>query len=104
MGREVGRSDKELTIVGIVREIDNNWKSYRVAIATEKGLYAVKPNDEGNSLRYEVGNKVEVTGIISRTKGGGRQIEVSGYEVFEMDDDDFEDFGDQSDDYFDTAD
>ena len=51
-------------------------------------------NAEGKNLQYEVGNKVEATGIISRTKDGLRRIDVSGYEVFEMDEDDLEEFGD----------
>jgi hypothetical protein len=100
MRKETGKWGKEMTIIGIVREINNNWKSYRVGIATGNEFYTVKPNEEGDNLLYEVGNKVEATGIISRTKEGPRQIEVSDHEVFEMDEDDFEEFGDHSDDYY----
>ena len=45
-------------------------------------------NEEGKNLQYEVGNKVEATGIISRTKDGLRRITVTGYEVYEMPEDD----------------
>ena len=51
-------------------------------------------NDEGKNLLYEVGNKVEATGSISRTKDGLRRIDVTNYEVFEMDEDDLEEFRD----------
>ncbi|MGD9231457.1 MAG: hypothetical protein PVJ20_11635 [Desulfobacterales bacterium] len=53
----------------------------------------VKLNEEGKNLLYEVGNKVEVTGIITRTKDGLRRIDVTGYEVYEMDEEDLEEFG-----------
>jgi len=53
----------------------------------------VAMNDEGKNLQYEVDNKVEATGIISRTKDGFSQIAVSGYEVYEMTEDDPETSG-----------
>ena len=91
---------KEITIIGFVNEIGNNRKSGRIGISTDHELYVVKPNEEGNNLFYEVGNKVEATGVVSRTKDGLRQIDVSGYEVFEMDEDDLDDYGDSPDNYF----
>ena len=100
MRKETRESNKEITIIGIVREIDDNWKSYRVGIATENRSYVVGMNAEGNNLRYEVGNKVEATGIITRTKEGIHRIEVTGYEVFEMDEDDLDEFGRDSEYYF----
>ena len=93
MRKELKESKKEITIIGIVREIGDTWKSYRVGIATEIGSYVVRMNDEGINLQYEVGNKVEATGIISRTKDGVRRITVTGYEVYEMTEDDPEEFG-----------
>ena len=69
------------------------WKSYPVGIASEAGNYVVAMNDEGKNLQYEVGNKVEASGIISRTKDGFSQIAVSGYEVHEMLEDDPETSG-----------
>ena len=96
MGKEPRESNEEITIIGIVKEFEDNWKSYRVGIATENGRYVVRLNEEGKNLQYEVGNKVEATGIVTRTKDGLRRIDVSGYEVFEMDEDDLEDFGDGS--------
>ncbi|MGD9113255.1 MAG: hypothetical protein PVI77_12925 [Desulfobacterales bacterium] len=93
MGKKPKESNKEIAITGIVREIEDNWKSYRVGIATEGKIYVVKLNEEGKNLQYEVGNKIEATGIISRTKDGVRRITVTGYEVYERDEDDPEEFG-----------
>jgi len=100
MRKETRESTKEITIIGIVREIDDNWKSYRVGISTENGNYVVRMNEKGKNLLYEVGNKVEATGIITGTKDGFRRIDVSGYEVYEMDEDDLEEYGDRPDYYF----
>ena len=94
MRKEPRESNKEITIIGIVREVEDNWKSYRVGIAAGSEIYTVQLNEEGKNLLYEVGNKVEATGFISRTKNGDRRISVTGYEVYEMDEDDFEDYGD----------
>ena len=88
MGKELQESRKEITIIGIVRENRDYWKSYPVGIASEAGIYVVAMNEEGKNLQYEVGNKVEATGIISRTKDGLNRIAVSGYEVYEMPEDD----------------
>lgn len=56
MRKETSESRKEITIVGIVREIADNWKSYRVGIATEDESYVVRMNAKGKNLQYEVGN------------------------------------------------
>ena len=88
---------REITIIGFVKEIDNCWKSGRIGISAGDEFYAVKPNGEGNNLVYEVGNMVEATGVVSKTKDGRRQFNVTGYEVFEMDEDDLDDYGDQPD-------
>ena len=88
MGKEPKERQKEITIIGIVRENRDNWKIYPVGIASETGNYVVAMNEEGKNLQYEVGNKVEATGIISRTKDGLRRITVTGYEVYEMPEDD----------------
>ena len=93
MGKERRESNEEITLIGFVKEFEDNLKSYRVGIATENGSYLVRMNEEGKNLQYEVGNKVEATGIITRAKDGSRRIGVTGYEVFEMDEDDLEDFG-----------
>ena len=91
--KEQKESKKEITIIGIVREIADRGKSYSVGIASGNDMYAVKLNESGRDLQYEVGNKVEATGIISRTKVGVRRITVTGYEVYEMTEDDPEEFG-----------
>ena len=93
MRKEQTESKKEITIVGIVREIEDKKKSYRVGIAAGNEIYVVQLNEEGKNLQYEVGNKVDATGIISRTKDGVRRITVTGYEVYEMTEDDPEEFG-----------
>ena len=100
MKKDTRESDKEIAIIGIVKEFDDNWMSYRVGIATENGRYLVRMNEEGKNLQYEVGNKVEATGIITRTKDGRRRIDVTGYEVYEMDEDDLEEFGGDPEYYF----
>jgi hypothetical protein len=92
MRRENPETKKEFTIVGIVREIKDDRKPFRVGIAVGHEIYLVQPNEEGHNLTYEVGNKVEATGIVSGTKDVRRRIEVTGYEVFEMSEDDPEEF------------
>ena len=100
MRKEQTEIKKVFTIVGIVREIEDRRELGRVGIACGNEIYAVKLNAEGKNLLYEVGNKVEATGTISRTKDGIRRIEVINYEVYEMDDDDLEEFGVDPDYYF----
>ena len=97
MGKETKESRKEITIIGIVREIEDKRNPFRVGIATGDEIYVVKLNDEGKNLSYEVGNKVEATGTITETKDGRCRIDVSGYEVYEMDEEDLEEFGFDSD-------
>ena len=100
MGKKTIKNHKEITIIGFVREIEDNGKLYRVGIASGNDIYVVKLNAEGINLLYEVGNKVEATGFISKTKNGLCRIDVSVYEVYEMDEDDLEEFGVDSDYYF----
>jgi hypothetical protein len=100
MGKKPKENNKEMMIIGIVREIEDKRQSFRVGIATENEIYLVKLNGEGKNLLYEVGNKVEATGIITRTKDGLCRIDVSGYEVYEMDEEDLEEFGVDYDYYF----
>mgnify|MGYP006974246866 FL=1 len=99
-GKEPEMDHNEVTIIGFVREIQDRGKSYRVGIAVGDEIYMVTLNEEGKNLLYEVGNKVEATGFISKTKNGLCRIDVSVYEVYEMDEDDLEEFGVDSDYYF----
>lgn len=92
MRRKAREGKKETTIIGFVREISHNPKQIRVGIAVGNEIYAVQPNEEGQNLMYEVGNKVEATGIVSSTKDVRRRFEVTGYEVFELSEDDPEEF------------
>ena len=93
MGKLPEQMNKETTIIGFVREINDHPKSYRVGIADGDQIYDVKLNEEGKNLQYEVGNKVEATGIITKMKDGRCRIDVSNYEVYEMDEEDLEEFG-----------
>ena len=100
MGKEQKENRKEIMIIGIVREIEDKRNSFQVGIATGNEIYVVKLNEEGKNLLYEVGNKVEATGIITRTKDGLCRIDVTGYEVYEMDEEDIEEIGVDYDYYF----
>lgn len=102
MGKEPKENNKETVVIGIVREIEDKRGSSRIGITTGDEIYAVKLNEEGKNLLYEVGNKVEATGVVSRTKDGLRRIDVTNYEVYEMDEDDLEEFGVDSDYFSDT--
>jgi vacuolar-type H+-ATPase subunit E/Vma4 len=93
MAKALKENNKETMIIGIVREIEDKRNPFRVGIATGDEIYVVKPTEEGKNLLYEVGNKVEATGIITQTKDGRCRIDVSGYEVYEMDEEDLEEFG-----------
>lgn len=97
------KNHKEITIIGFIKEIGDSKNSNRIGIICGNDFYAVKPGEEGINLLYEVGNKVEATGTITITKDGHRQIKVTGYEVFEMDEDDFDEYGDHPDNYFNTG-
>ena len=87
-------------IIGIVREIEDKRNSFRIGIATASEIYVIKLNEEGKNLLYEVDNKVEATGRITKTSDGRALIDVSGYEVYEMDEDDLEELGIDYDYYF----
>jgi hypothetical protein len=100
MGKEPKENHKEIMIIGIVREIEDKRKSFRIGITTGNEIYVVKANEEGKNLLYEVGNKVEATGFITKTKDGLRRIDVTGYEVYEMDEKDLEEIGVDYDYYF----
>ena len=92
MKKEHSETHKEISIVGVVKELGDHRRPYRVGIAVGNETYLVQPNEEGRNLLYEVGNKVEATGIVSGTKEVRRRIEVTAYEVFEASEDDPEEF------------
>ena len=91
MKKDQKESKKEITIIGFVREIEGGGKSYRVGIFSGDEIYKIKLNETGKELLYEVDNKVEVTGTISRSKDG-ICLDITNYEVYEMDEDDLEEF------------
>ena len=47
MRKDYAESKKEITIVGVVREIADTGNCYRVGIAVGNEFYAVQPNEEG---------------------------------------------------------
>ena len=100
MKKELQWRNKETTIIGIVREIEDKRKSCRAGIACGHKIYVVKPNEAGKDLLYEVGNKVEATGILSETGTGDQRITVTDYRVYEVDEDDLDDYGVDPDFYF----
>jgi hypothetical protein len=79
--------NKPITIVGIVKETGDNWRSPEVSILTDNQNYVVKMNRAGKDLLYEVGNKVEAAGTFTQAKDGIRRFSITGYKVFEMEDD-----------------
>ncbi len=85
--------EKKITVTGFVKEIGANWKTPRVCVVAADGIYLVAMKAEGKNLIYEVGNRVEATGSITRTRDGFRRILVSGYAVFEMKEDYHQEFG-----------
>jgi hypothetical protein len=77
-----------LTIIGKVKEKNDDRRETGISIISDEGVFDVKMDAEGRNLLYEVGNKVKITGNITTTKNGIRRISVAGYEVFEFDEDD----------------
>jgi hypothetical protein len=78
----------EVTIIGKVKETNDDRRSPGVSIISDDGIFDVKMNAEGKNLLYEIGNKVEVTGKVTATTGGIHKISVMGYEVYELEEDD----------------
>jgi hypothetical protein len=73
--------DREITIIGIVKEIIANWKVPRVCILTEDGIFLVKMKAQGKNLIYEIGNKIKATWSVPETRDGIRSISVTGYQA-----------------------
>ena len=90
MRKEHKESQKEIIVIGFVKEIEDNRRNCSIGIASGNNIYRVKLDEEGKNLLYEVGNKVEATGVITRTKDGTCRIHITGYMVYEMDEDGLE--------------
>lgn len=83
---------KEETIVGYVvpNEWDNEDNVVAISISTEDDEYVVELNKLGEELFDFLDEDVEVTGVIRDDKDGTKRIRVTGYEVLEDVEEDYE--------------
>ena len=98
--KKAKHTGKEVTIVGVVEEIEDESGS-GVIIATDEDDYLVEFNKQGKRLSQEVDMDVEVTGIVTKDEEGTKRISVTKFEVLESDDDDEIYYGDDDDDLYD---
>ena len=89
--------NQEETIIGIIKEIDDNDNS-AIAILVDGEYYIVEMNKQGKKLLDEIESKVEATGSIKTDPDGINRITVNYFEVFEPEDDFFDDYGYGNDD------
>ena len=95
---------KEVTITGFVAEIELEDGDEGVQIEAEDFEYQVVMDKKGKMLLDYLDEEVEVTGVVSKTKGV-RSIKVSKFNALDdYDDDDDEDYDDDDDDYDDDDD
>ena len=83
------KANKLETIVGYVEETEDD-DVVGVVISTDEEPYIVEMNKQGRRLLQEVGSEVEATGEVSRDKDGNKTISIREYEVFEDEDDDYD--------------
>ncbi len=99
--KKAKKSGKEVTIFGILEEIENDDDSIGLILATDEEDYIVELDKKGKELLDEIDKDVEVTGIVTKNEDGVKHITISSFEVFEpdddFDDDDF-DYPDDDDD------
>jgi hypothetical protein len=76
--------NREITVIGIVKEIIANWKVPRVCILTEDGIFLVKMKAQDKNLIYEIGNKIKATGSVSETRDGFRSLSITGYQAVDI--------------------
>ena len=53
--------------------------------------YIIEIDKIGKGLRNLVGEEVEVTGVVTNTKGEFKHLKVESFDVLESDDDDYDD-------------
>jgi len=91
---------KEMRITGIVEEFDSIQDGVGILIAADdEENYVVEPNKNGRKLSSFLDERVKVTGLVTKDRGGLNYINVSSFVVFE-DSEDYYDHEDEDDDSF----
>ena len=90
--------NQEEIIIGIIKEIDDDDIS-AIAILADGEYYIVEMNKQGKKLLDEIESKVEATGSIKTDPDGTHRITINFFEVFEPEDDFFDDYDHGNNDY-----
>lgn len=90
------KAGKEMTVVGFVREIEDDDDVLGLEISTDEDDYVVELNKEGKKLFDLVDRDIEATGIVTEDEDGLARITISSFEVLETEDD----YDDEDDDRF----
>lgn len=85
-----------MTVVGFVREIEDDDDVLGLEISTDEDDYVVELNKEGKKLFDLVDRDIEATGIVTEDEDGLARITISSFEVLETEDD----YDDEDDDRF----
>ena len=72
-----------VTIVGYLDPIDEKKKEAGILITTDDEDFIVELDKEGKRLMNLIGEKVQVKGTVTKTKGGKSRIIVNTFEVIE---------------------
>jgi len=98
--KKAKHTGKEVTIVGVVEEIEDEDGNSVLIISADDDDYEVELNKQGKRLFQEVDMDVEVTGFVTQNDDGARRITVTGFDVLDSyDDDDDDDYDDDDDDF-----
>ena len=98
--KKAKHTGKEVTIVGVVEEIEDEEGNSVLIISADDDDYEVELNKQGKRLFQEVDMDVEVTGFVTRNDDGAKRITVTGFDVLDdYDDDDYDDDDDDDDDF-----
>jgi hypothetical protein len=98
--KKAKQTGKEVTIVGVVEEIEDEEGNSALIISADDDDYEVELNKQGKRLFQEVDMDVEVTGFVTRNDDGAKRITVTGFDVLDdYDDDDYDDDDDDDDDF-----
>jgi len=98
--KKTKQTGKEVTIVGVVEEIEDEEGNSVLIISADDDDYEVELNKQGKRLFQEVDMDVEVTGFVTQNDDGARRITVTGFDVLDSyDDDDDDDYDDDDDDF-----
>ena len=77
-------TNKPVTIVGYVDPVDENDRGAGIIITTGDGdEFIVELDKEGMRLMNMIGEQVQVSGIVKRTKRGEEWIRVNKFKVLE---------------------